>query len=161
MAVAGDSAGGNLATVAAAQLRGDDRAGIRHQLLVYPVTTCDLVRGFDDAYEGIMLYRDELRWHQDNYLAGPEQAGDPRVSPLDGDLAGLPPATVILAECDPVRPQGVRYAEALRAAGVAVSERVYPGMLHGFFGLDMLWDEARDAMDFAGGRLAAALGHAG
>lgn len=160
LALAGDSAGGNLATVAAALLRGDDTVRVRHQLLVYPVTTCDLDGGFDAAYEGIMLYLDELQWHQDNYLASPEQAADPRVSPLNGDLTGLPPATVILAECDPIRPQGASYAHALRDAGVEVSEHEYPGMLHGFFGLDMLWDEARDAMDYAGAQLAAALGPA-
>jgi acetyl esterase len=157
LAVAGDSAGGNLATVVAAQLRGDAAVRIRHQLLAYPVTTCDLDAGFDPAYEGIMLYRDELQWHQDNYLSGPQQAADPRVSPLNGDLAGLPSATIILAECDPIRPQGARYAEALRKAGVEVSEREYPGMLHGFFGLDMVWDESREAMEFAAARLNAAL----
>ncbi len=153
LAVAGDSAGGNLAAVAAAQLRGDDTARIRHQLLIYPVTSCDLDTGFDPAYEGIMLYRDELQWHQDNYLAAPEQAADPRVSPLRADLAGLPPATVILAECDPIRPQGASYSRALCAAGVPVRERQYAGMIHGFFGLDMLWDEARQAMDFAAAEL--------
>jgi acetyl esterase/lipase len=157
LAVAGDSAGGNLAAVAAAQLRGDDTAGIRHQLLVYPVTTCDLSIGFDPEYEGIMLYRDELQWHQDNYLSGPQDAADTRVSPLADDLAGLPPATVILAQCDPIRPQGARYAQALREAGVEVSDHTYPGMLHGFFGMDMVWDESRAAMDFAGTRLASAL----
>jgi acetyl esterase len=157
LVVAGDSAGGNLAAVTAARLRGDSTVRIRHQLLIYPVTTCDLEAGFDPAYEGVMLYRDELQWHQDNYLASPEQATDPAVSPLLGDLAGLPPATVILAECDPIRPQGASYARALRDAGVPVAERVYPGMLHGFFGLDMLWDEAREAMDFAAAELTAAL----
>jgi acetyl esterase len=157
LAVAGDSAGGNLATVVAARLRGDAAVRIRHQLLAYPVTTCDLDAGFDPAYEGIMLYRDELQWHQDNYLSGPQEAADPRVSPLNGDLAGLPSATIILAECDPIRPQGARYAEALRKAGVEVSEREYPGMLHGFFGLDMVWDESREAMEFAAARLNAAL----
>jgi acetyl esterase len=157
LAVAGDSAGGNLAAVAASQLRGDDTVHIRHQVLAYPVTTCDLSIGFDPDYEGIMLYRDELRWHQDNYLSGPQDAADPRVSPLAGDPAGLPPATVILAECDPIRPQGARYAQALREAGVEVSDHTYPGMLHGFFGMDMVWDESREAMDFAGTRLRAAL----
>lgn len=157
LAVAGDSAGGNLATVAAALLRGDDTVTIRHQLLAYPVTTCDLVEGFDPEYEGIMLYRDELRWHQDNYLAHPDQAEDPRVSPLLADLRGLPPATVVLAECDPIRPQGARYADALARAGVPVTVREYPGMLHGFFGLDMLWDEAREAMEFAAAELKAAV----
>jgi acetyl esterase len=157
LAIAGDSAGGNLATVAAALLRDDERVTVRHQLLIYPSTTCDLDQGFDPEYEGIMLYRDELRWHQDNYLSDPNDATDPRASPLAADLRGLPPATVILAECDPIRPQGSLYADALHRAGVPVTIREYQGMLHGFFGLDMLWDEARHAMDFAAAELSAAL----
>ena len=157
IAVGGDSAGGNLATVTAAVLRNDDSVRIRHQLLVYPVTTCDLDVGFDPEYEGIMLFRDELQWHQDNYLADPSQSTDPRVSPLLADLTGLPPATVVMAECDPIRPQAGLYVAALEKAGVPVQARQYDGMLHGFFGLDMMWDEARDAMDFAAARLKAAM----
>lgn len=157
VAVGGDSAGGNLATVSAAVLRDDPLVRIRHQLLVYPVTTCDLEVGFDQQYEGIMLYRDELQWHQDNYLSAHSQRTDPRVSPLLADLTGLPPATVVLAECDPIRRQGELYVAALENAGVPVQARQYAGMLHGFFGLDMMWDEAREAMDFAAGRLKAAM----
>jgi len=72
-----------------------DRGGPRlaMQVLVYPVTTTDLAVGFDGDYEGFFLYRDELQWHQDNYLPDPSHRTEPLVSPLDhGDLGGLPPA---------------------------------------------------------------------
>ncbi len=159
LAVAGDSAGGNL--VAALALHARDAGGpqIMHQLLVYPVTTCDLALGFDDRYEGVMLYRDEMQWHQDNYLNSPGERFDTRVSPLGAALAGLPPATVVLAECDPIRPQGELYAQTLSTAGVPVTVREFPGMVHGFFGLDQLFpDEAAAAMGFASDQLRAALG---
>jgi acetyl esterase len=122
------------------------------------VTTCDLDRGMDPEYDGIMLFRAELQWHQDNYLATPDDAGDPRVAVLDAELAGLPPATVILAECDPIRPQGRLYADALAAAGVEVTVYEEPGMIHGFFGLDEVFPTAAAAMEVAGRELRAAFG---
>ncbi|MCC9185164.1 alpha/beta hydrolase [Mycolicibacterium mageritense] len=103
LAVAGDSAGGNLAAAVALHARDTGEPALRHQLLVYPVTTTDLDRGMDPAYDGVMLERDELQWHQDNYLPGPDAATDPRVNVLDADLTGLPDTTIILAECDPIR----------------------------------------------------------
>ncbi|RZT11650.1 acetyl esterase [Mycobacterium sp. BK558] len=159
VAVAGDSAGGNLAGAVAI----DDRdAGslppLRHQLLVYPSTTCDLTIGFDDDYEGVMLERDELLWHQRNYFDSPEHAADARASILNAAHHGLPSTTVILAECDPIKPQGVRLARALEAAGVDIDTREYPGMIHGFFGLDEIFPVATEAMSYAGARLASALG---
>ncbi|CAN3126695.1 alpha/beta hydrolase [Mycobacterium sp. smrl_JER01] len=157
LAVAGDSAGGNLAGAVALHARDTGAPALRHQLLVYPVTTTDLVRGFDDEYQAVMLERDEMQWHQDNYLPGPDAAADPRVSILGADLAGVAPATVILAECDPIRPQGELYAEALTAAGVPTTTHLSPGMVHGFFGLTEVFPTADDAMDFAGKRLAEAL----
>lgn len=158
VAVAGDSAGGNLAAATAIALRASQAVELAHQLLVYPVTTCDLDRGFDLDYEGVMLYRDELQWHQDNYLRSPQDAGDPRVSVLDADLAGLPPTSLVLAECDPIRPQGAHFADALKAAGVDVVVHETPGLIHGFFGLEELFPTAVDAMQFAGRRLAGAFG---
>jgi acetyl esterase/lipase len=157
VAVAGDSAGGNLAGAAALHARDAVAPRLRHQLLVYPVTTTDLRRGVDPDYDGVVLERDELQWHQDNYLQTPRQATDPRVNLLDADLAGLPETTVILAECDPIRPQGERYAAALRAAGVPVGSHLSAGMVHGFFGLTELYPSAAEAMTFAGDRLAQAL----
>jgi acetyl esterase/lipase len=158
VAVAGDSAGGNLAGAAALTARDAGAPRLRHQLLVYPVTTTDLNRGIDVDYDGVVLERDELQWHQDNYLPTPQQATDPRVNILDADLAGLPDTTVILAECDPIRPQGERYAAALQAAGVPVRTHLTPGMVHGFFGLSELYPSAAEAMTFAGDRLAQAFG---
>jgi acetyl esterase len=157
VAVAGDSAGGNLAGAVALHARDTRTPHLRHQLLIYPVTTTDLQRGMDPAYDGVMLERDELQWHQDNYLPNSESANDPRVNIVDAELAGLPETTVILAECDPIRPQGELYAKALVAAGVSTLTHQTPGMVHGFFGLDEVFPSAAGAMTFAGERLARAL----
>ena len=159
LAVAGDSAGGNLACAVAIDARDRNLVpALRHQLLVYPASTTDLSLGFDDRYEGVMLERDECLWHHRNYLTKPEDFSNPRMTLLNADLERLPEATVILAECDPIKPQGALLADALRAAGVATSTREYPGMIHGFFGLGEIFEVATTAMHFAGHRLAAALG---
>lgn len=146
--VAGDSAGGNLAAAVANERRGSHK--IIHQILVYPVTTLDLSVGFDAEFDGIMLERDELIWHQDNYLLSEADHSDPRVDVLSANLVGAPDATIILAECDPIRPQGELYGQALAEAGVDVAMREFPGMIHGFFGLDELFPTAAEAMIFAG-----------
>jgi acetyl esterase len=157
LAVAGDSAGANLATAVALLARDRGEPPVVFQLLAYPVTTTDLEKGFDLAYEGFSLYYDELRWHQDNYLSSPEDRRSPLVSPLDeAHLTGLPPAMVITAQCDPLHAQGELYASALAGAGVQVEHRHYPGMVHGFFQLPSLFDDGRDAVERAG----AALRHA-
>jgi acetyl esterase/lipase len=150
LAVAGDSAGGNLAAVVAQLARDADGPALRFQLLVYPVTTADLEIGFDMEYEGFFLYRDELKWHQEHYFASSNDGLDPRVSPLLGDTRRLPPAQIQSAECDPLHPQAERYRDRLLAAGIEVDYRVYPGMIHGYFGLDSVFPIARQAMDDAG-----------
>jgi acetyl esterase/lipase len=114
----------------------------------------------DPEYDGVMLERDELQWHQDNYLPDASAATDPRVDILNASLAGLPETTVLLAECDPIRPQGEVIAEALKAAGVPTRTHLTPGMVHGFFGLDEVFPSATEAMTFAGEQLAHALGGA-
>lgn len=132
LAVAGDSAGGNIAAAAAIRSRGAGRH-LLLQLLYYPVTTTDLGSGTDPDYDGLVLCRDELMWHQDQYLPRETDRRLPEASPSDcADLAGMPGAVIIAAECDPIAPQSHRYAEALRAAGVDVSLHTYPGMIHGF-----------------------------
>jgi acetyl esterase len=159
LAVAGDSAGGNLATAVALLARDRGQPALVFQLLVYPVTTTDLEKGFDRAYEGFFLYYDELQWHQDNYLSSSEDRQSPLVSPLEAaDLRGLPPAMVITAQCDPLHAQGELYAKALADAGVHVEHRHYPGMVHGFFQLPTLFEDGRDAVERAGSRLRKALG---
>jgi acetyl esterase len=157
LAVAGDSAGGNLAAVVCQDLRTAGEPIVRFQLLVYPVTTADLSIGFDMDYEGYFLYRDEMLWHQEHYLASPADARSPRVSPLLGDASGLPPAAIQAAECDPLHAQAERYRDLLAAAGVPVAFRRYPGMIHGYFGLDSVFDLAGEAMADAGSALRDAL----
>lgn len=137
LAVCGDSAGGNLA--AAVALLARDRGGpnLRHQALIYPVTDlgCDSASSRELAV-GYMLTRDMMRWFAECYLGDPSRAADPLASPLKAtDLAGLPPATVITAEFDPLRDEGEAYAARLRAAGVPVVARRYLGMLHGFLSM--------------------------
>jgi acetyl esterase/lipase len=157
LAVAGDSAGGNLAAIVCQDLRDAGDPMVRFQLLVYPVTTANLEVGFDRAYEGYFLYWDEMLWHQEHYLTQAADAVSPRVSPLNGALAGLPPASIQSAECDPLHPQAEAYRDALQAAGVAVTYRTYAGMIHGYFGLESVFDVAADAMRDAGADLRAAL----
>lgn len=150
LAVAGDSAGGNLATVVAMLARDRGRPQLALQVLAYPVTTTDLSIGFDDDYERFFLWRDELQWHQDNYLPDPAQRTDPLVSPLDrGDLHGLPDALILTAQCDPLHAQGELYAEALERAGVPVAQRQWPGVVHGFFQLPTIFPEGAEAVQMA------------
>ncbi|HEY0279046.1 MAG TPA: alpha/beta hydrolase [Solirubrobacterales bacterium] len=154
LAVAGDSAGGNLATVVALLARDRGGPSLCFQVLAYPVTTTDLDIGFDPDFEGYFLYRDELQWHQDNYLRADADKEDPLVAPLiSAELDGLPPALILTAGCDPLHAQGELYAEALDAAGVSVEHRVYPGMVHGFFQMPSVFADGRDAVDAAGGAL--------
>ncbi len=151
IAVAGDSAGGNLAIAVALLARDRGEPKLAMQVLAYPVTTTDLDVGFDQDYEGFSLYRDELQWHQDNYLPSPEDRTDPLVSPLEhADLAGLPPAVVVTAQCDPLHAQGELYAVALARAGVPVEHHAYAGMVHGFFQLPSVFSEGADAIGVSG-----------
>jgi acetyl esterase/lipase len=157
MAIAGDSAGGNLAAVVAQLARDAGGPALRFQLLIYPVTVADIDAGFDMDYEGYFLYRDEILWHYSHYFASPDDGRDPRVSPLYGDATGLPPAQIQSAECDPLHPQAEQYRDHLQAAGVAVDYRVYDGMIHGYFGLESVFPVAADALRDAGDALRAAL----
>jgi acetyl esterase len=158
VAVAGDSAGGNLAALLC--LRSRDLSGpeIAFQLLVYPCT--DLSLGHPSIIEngeGHLLTRTGMEWFMAHYL-GNVDPKDPTVSPLFVDSCiGLPPAMVITAEFDPLRDEGEAYAERLRADGVPVEAIRYDGQIHGFFGRATILDDARDAIDRAGAALKGAL----
>ena len=138
IAVAGDSAGGNLAAVVAQQLR-DTGPALAAQLLIYPGT--DFVERYpseQENAEGYFLTLEDMTWFAGHYVDEADPA-DPRLSPLRAaDLSGLPPAVVATAEFDPLRDQGDAYADALAAAGVPVVKRSYPGLIHGFFDLGAL-----------------------
>lgn len=158
IAVAGDSAGGNLSAVVAQLARGDGGPALRFQLLVYPVTDHEFEsRSMIDNGAGYYLTADAMRWFYGHYLRTEADADDPRVSPIRGDLAGLPPAFVVTAEYDPLRDQGVAYAAALRAAGTEVAGRTYEGMFHGFFGMQEMIDVSKVALDDAVAALRGAL----
>jgi acetyl esterase len=155
VAVFGDSAGGGMAAVIARELRD----AVRHQALVYPV--CDARVGATDSYarygEGHFTTTGDMRWYLDHYATGVDPA-DPRLSPLAAeDVAGAAPATIVLAECDPLRDEGAAYARKLERAGVDVELREYPGQLHPFVLLAGVIDDGREARAWVAQRLGAAL----
>jgi acetyl esterase len=161
IAVAGDSAGGNLAAVVAQLAR--DRGGrppLAFQLLIYPVTHL----GSDSASraefaEGYMLDRKGIDWFDECYTRDASDCLNPMASPLLAEsFADLPPAYVVTAGFDPLRDEGAAYAEALRLAGVDVTHIDYGGMIHGFFNMTGVIDEARDAIHAAAEAMKRVLG---
>jgi acetyl esterase len=149
LAVAGDSAGGNLAAVVAQQLRDSGGPAIVAQLLVYPATDVlgDYASRFDNG-EGYFLDLPTMAWFMEQYAADAEHHGDPRLSPMRADsLEGLPPAVVVTAEYDPLRDEGEAYAAALEAAGVRVETRRFDGMIHGFIDMGPHSEGAQAAVD--------------
>jgi len=155
LAVAGDSAGGNLAAVVAILAR--DRGGPKlcHQLLTYPVT--DLAFKSDSYItngQGYFLTQEMMAWFGLQYLPPGHDAEDPLASPLyTADLSGLPPATVITAEYDPLRDEGEAYARRLAEAGIPTELVRYDGVIHGFFSMNGLIDQADTAHAFAAAEL--------
>lgn len=159
IAVAGDSAGGNLAAVVALMSRDRGGPALAFQLLVYPVTDHRFdTTSYLDNGEDYYVTRSAMRWYWSNYL-GEHGVGDhPYASPLQSrDLGGVAPAMVITAEFDPLRDEGLAYAARLREAGVDTIARNYPGMFHGFFTLGTALAAARQAQAEAFQALAAAL----
>jgi acetyl esterase len=157
VAVAGDSAGGNLAAAVALRAR-DRRLQLQLQVLVYPVTDSNLDTGsYATNAEGYGLTRNGMRWYWDHYLGG-QDGSQPDASPLRAaDLGRVAPALVLTCEHDPLRDEGRAYAHRLRAAGVPVRLVDYEGMIHGFWRMAALIDRAQEAMDEVAGALRAAL----
>jgi acetyl esterase/lipase len=155
VAVGGDSAGGNLATVVSLMARDRGTPLPIFQALVYPVTDCDLdTASYRENATGYVLTREGMRWFFRHYLAREEQGREPYAAPLRAaSLAGLPPALVQTAECDPLRDEGEAYAARLRDAGVPVTFTRYSGMFHGFLRMTNILDKARAARDEIAGAL--------
>jgi len=157
IAVAGESAGGNLAAVVA-QMAKEQGALPVFQLLVYPITNHDFDTPSMRESEGAKpLSTEMMRWFWDHYLENEADGDSPKASPLRSpDLGGLPPALVVLAEVDPLRSEGEQYADRLRDAGVDVEVRQYDGVTHEFFGMTAVLEPAREAVSLAAERLRAA-----
>ena len=149
IAVGGDSAGGNLSAVVSLLARERSGPSLVHQLLIYPVTDFSFeTRSHLDNAEGYLLTRALMEWFLGHYFSGPTPRADPRFAVLRApDLRGLPPATVLTAEFDPLRDEGESYAARLRAAGVPVEVMRYDGMIHGFFPNPALFPQAEAAID--------------
>lgn len=138
IAVGGDSAGGNLATVATLRLREKKGPKLCGQLLIYPVTRLrgPLTGSLVTNGEGYFLRTIDMTWFEDQYIGDTEAATHPHGSPLLAeDLSRLPPAFVLTAEFDPLLDQGRDYALRLRQAGNECSYSHHAGAFHGFFGM--------------------------
>ncbi len=156
VAVAGESAGGNLATEVALAARDEGLQMPTHQLLVYPVTSSNVSQPSDLEYTSSQL---PLSTAGLNYFfalyASPSQANDPGVAPINADLHGLPPATIIAAQDDPLQSDGQAYAAKLQAAGVPVVYQLFSGTTHEFFGMGAVVAKAKAAEQLGAARLAA------
>ncbi len=148
LAVAGDSAGGNLSAVLAIKARDAGGPDLLLQGLVYPVTDCDFTRGsYAENGTGYFLERASMEYFFDAYTRGGTAPTDPRISVLrEPDLSGVATALVITAEFDPLRDEGEAYAERLLAAQVGVERTRYDGMIHGFVAMPALLEGGREAL---------------
>jgi acetyl esterase/lipase len=148
IAIGGDSAGGNLAAVVAQMARDQDGPKLVFQLMIYPATdfTAKNVSKKENG-TGYGLTSEDMDWFKGHYLRNEEDATNPLASPmLATKLSALPPALVITAEYDPLRDEGELYGQRLQAAGIPVTMRRYPGMLHGFFSMAQTMDQAKKAI---------------
>jgi acetyl esterase len=146
MSIGGDSAGGNLAAAVALALRDRGTIKLRAQILTYPIV--DLTAAYDERFAaGVALTNGGMRAYIGAYAPDAAQRRDWRCSPLFApSLQGLPPALVILAGFDPLYAEGAAYAARLKADGVAVTVKNYPGQMHGFVSRAKLLPRAYDAI---------------
>ena len=148
LGVHGDSAGANLAAVVALMARDKGGPELRLQSLVYPVADYTLSTPSYETYAtGYgLLTRAAMQYFQQHYLRSPSDAEDWRASPIKAaSLAGVAPAIVVTAECDVLHDDGRNYADALKRAGVEAEYREYAGMIHAFFGMAPVVDDAMNA----------------
>ena len=159
VAIAGESAGGNMAIDVAIRARDEKVQAPLHMLLVYPVAGTDLTTpSYKQNEHAVPLSKPAMEWFVKNTIQSPADLQDPRLNVYGkADLAGLPPATIINAEIDPLASDGQLLAEKLRVAGVKVTHELYKGVTHEFFGMDAVVGNAAKAQDLAARKLKAAL----
>jgi acetyl esterase len=163
IAVAGDSAGGNLAAVVCQLAKANRGPAIAFQALAYPATDADLTKRFrsraDFGAGEYFLSTREMEWFLSHYLNDLQKdVADPRASPLmSQDLAGLPPAVVVTAGFDPLHDEGRAYADSLAAAGVPVEYRCFESTIHAFLSFAPVIPAGEEGLAFVAARLRAAL----
>lgn len=159
IALAGESAGGNLAIATAIYARDNKLAMPQHILSVYPIANSRMnLPSRKDSANAKPLDTAMLGWFGHYYSAMPSDMKDRRLDLVNADLRDLPPTTIINAEIDPLRSDGETLASAMRSAGDSVQQRTYRGVAHEFFGMGSVVRGAYDANLFAIDRLKAAFG---
>ncbi|GAB2993684.1 alpha/beta hydrolase [Mycobacterium bourgelatii] len=148
IAIGGDSAGGTLTVLVALRSRDEGLPQPALQVLWYPaVDLSGQTRSRELFSDGFFISKQEIDWFTDSFLGGTDIAtDDPLVSPLQADLAGLPPALVFTGGFDPLRDEGNEYAAALRRAGITVHHRQFDSLPHGFASLAPLGGDSADAI---------------
>ncbi len=159
LALAGESAGGNLAVATAIAARDGGVQAPLHVLAVYPVAqTGDLnTKSYQDSATAKPLNKAMIGWFVDKLLAKPGDKSDPRLDLVHAKLAGLAPVTIVNAQIDPLREDGALLEAALKKAGVKVDRKVYDGAAHEFFGMAAVVGDAKDAQEWGGKALKKAL----
>ena len=154
IAVAGESAGGNLACNMSIMARDKGIMMPLHQLLVYPVASNDMNSESYQKYAAAKpLNKPMMEWFAKNYLGDMSKASDPRISLVNANLKGLPPTTIIAAEIDPLLTEGKMLGDKLKDAGVNVDYKLYNGVTHEFFGMAAVVPDAKDAQAYAAGNI--------
>lgn len=150
VAVAGESAGGNLAMNVSIRARDTKVQMPIHQLIVYPVAGTDMnTASYKENQNSAPLNSAMMGWFMKNYLRNKEDLKDKRINLVEANLKGLPATTIITAGIDPLRSEGKLLSEKLEAAGVDVSYTDYPGMTHEFFSMAPVLNEAKQAQEEA------------
>lgn len=159
LAVGGESAGGNLAAVVCLKARDEHGPVINFQLLLYPVTDADFTRqSYQDNAEGYILETATMKWFWDYYCPDVATRAEPYASPIKADdLSDLPAALVVTAEFDPLRDEGLAYAEALSAANTRAEAVCYDGLVHDFFATAQVFKASRVGFEHACQALRSAL----
>lgn len=159
IAIVGESAGGNMAVNVAIAARDKGWPKPLSVVAVYPVADTSPDTASKKAFAAAKpLSTPMLDWFFKHTLAKPEEAQDPRLNLVAAKLDGLPPTTIILAQIDPLHDDGAHLADKLRAAGVTTDLKEYPGVTHEFFGMGSVVPAAKEAVDYAAGKLKAAFG---
>ena len=150
IAVAGESAGGNLAMNIAIRARDMKMQMPIHQLIVYPVAGTDMkTASYQANKDAKPLNSAMMGWFMKNYLRNTEDLKDKRINLVEADLKGLPPTTIITAGIDPLNSEGKKLADKLESQGVNVTYKDYPGMTHEFFSMAPVLNDAKQAQEEA------------